>query len=78
MILSALLRERFSIIPSGLGEHKNLLKELLVQHEIDWAPYLKPRLWVLAIAALAADGEEVHWYVHEYTGLQRSWDFLTG
>lgn len=68
MILFALLRERFSIIPSGFHEHKTLLKELLVQHEIDWTPYLKLRLWVLAIAALAADGEEVQWYVHEICG----------
>ncbi|KAI7970737.1 hypothetical protein EIK77_007917 [Talaromyces pinophilus] len=68
MILFALLRERFSIIPSGFHEHKTLLKELLVQHEIDWTPYLKLRLWVLAIASLAADGEEVQWYVHEICG----------
>ncbi|PCG99744.1 Hypothetical protein PENO1_051540 [Penicillium occitanis (nom. inval.)] len=43
---------------------------LVVQeaHEIDWTPYLKLRLWVLAIASLAADGEEVQWYVHEICG----------
>lgn len=68
MILFALLRERFSIIPSGLSEHKNLLKEVLLQYNVDWAPYLELRLWVLAIAALAADGEKVQWYVDEVCG----------
>lgn len=68
MILFALLRERFSIIPSGVIEHKNLVKELILRHEVDWAPYLELRLWVLAIAALAADGRDVQWYIDEMSG----------
>jgi hypothetical protein len=83
MILFALLRERFSIIPSGLNEHKGLLKELLVQHEIDWASYLELRLWVLAIAALAADSEETQWYIDEMCGTSTQmglleWDEVLG
>lgn len=68
MILFALLRERFSIIPSGVREHKNLLKELIFKHEIDWAPYLELRLWTLATAALAADGSDFQWYIDEMCG----------
>ncbi|KUL89219.1 hypothetical protein ZTR_03658 [Talaromyces verruculosus] len=51
---------------------------LVVQeaHVIDWTPYLKLRLWVLAIAALAADGEEVQWYVHEICGTATQLGFL--
>ncbi|EED14443.1 hypothetical protein TSTA_106530 [Talaromyces stipitatus ATCC 10500] len=66
--LFALLRENFSIKPSGVYEHRNLLKELLLQYEIDWTPYLELRLWVLAVAALAADNVEVHWYMDEICG----------
>jgi hypothetical protein len=83
MILFALLRERFSIIPSGLYEHKNLLKEILLQHDVDWTPYLELRLWVLAIATLAADGEEIQWYVDEICGTATQmglldWDEVLG
>lgn len=78
VILFALLRERFSIIPSGVREHKNLLQELIFKHEIDWAPYLELRLWTLATAALAADGSNFNGTLTKCAGLQLKWDFLSG
>jgi hypothetical protein len=65
LILFGLLRDRFSVRPSGVTQHKNGVKEFLVQHPIDWSKFLEIRLWVLLTASLAAEDEETLWYIGE-------------
>jgi hypothetical protein len=45
MILFGLLRDKFSVHPSGISQHRNRVKELLVQHhQVDWSAFLELRL----------------------------------
>jgi hypothetical protein len=69
MILFGLLRDKFSVRPSGILQHKNKVKELLVQHLVDWSEFLELRLWVLLTASLAAEDEEISWYIEEIKGV---------
>jgi hypothetical protein len=63
MILFALLRDKFSVRPSGISEHRNRVKELFIQHPIDWSDFLELRLWILFTSSLAAEDHELSWYI---------------
>ncbi|KAE9378251.1 hypothetical protein N431DRAFT_399808 [Stipitochalara longipes BDJ] len=65
LILFALLRDKFSVHPSGISQHKNSVKEFLVQHPVDWSAFLELRLWVLFTASLADGDDEISWYIDE-------------
>jgi hypothetical protein len=65
MILFALLREKFSVHPSGILQHKTGVKKILVKHSVDWSAFLGLRLWVLATASLAVEDYEISWYIDE-------------
>lgn len=67
IILFALLRDKFSVHPSGISQHRNSVKELLVKHPVDWRAFLELRLWVLLNAALAPEDDETSWYIGEIT-----------
>lgn len=77
MILFGLLRDRFSVRPSGVSQHKNKVKDLLVQHPIDWPEFLELRLWVLLTASLAAEDEEISWYIEEIKGVMVQMEIST-
>lgn len=64
-VVFAFLRDKFSVHPSGISQHRNKVKELLVQHPVDWSEFLELRLWVLVISGLAAEGDETPWYIDE-------------
>ena len=64
-VLFALLREKFSVHPSGIPQHKNSVKELLFQHSIEWSGFLELRLWALVTASLAHKDDEISWYMDE-------------
>lgn len=68
IILFGLLRDKFSVHPSGISQHRNRVKELLVQRPIDWSAFLELRLWVLLTAGLAAEDAETSWYIDEIKG----------
>ncbi|TVY13364.1 putative oxidoreductase [Lachnellula arida] len=61
--LFALLRDKFSVAPSGVEQHRNGVKELLLRHPVDWSAFLELRLWVLLTACLAAEEDGLSWYV---------------
>lgn len=61
--LFALLRDKFSVAPSGIEQHRYGVKELLLQHPVDWSANLDLRLWVLITACLAAEEDELSWYI---------------
>lgn len=65
MILFGLLRDKFSIRPSGVSQHKDKVKELLLKHKIDWSEFWELKLWVLLAASLATENEETSWYITE-------------
>jgi hypothetical protein len=66
--LFGLLRDKFSVHPSGISQHRNRVKELLVQYSIDWSSFLELRLWVLLTAGLASEDDEIPWYMDEIKG----------
>ena len=68
MVLFGLLRDKFSVCPSGISQHRNRVKQLLVQRLIDWSDFLELRLWVLLTAGLAAEDDETSWYIDEIKG----------
>jgi hypothetical protein len=68
IILFGLLRDKFAVHPSGISQHRNRVKELLVQRPIDWSAFLELRLWVLLTAGLAAEDAETSWYIDEIKG----------
>jgi hypothetical protein len=68
IILFALLRDKFSVHPSGISQHKTSVKELLVQYPDDWSPFLELRLWVLMIGGRAFEDNEASWYREEIRG----------
>lgn len=65
IILFGILRDEFSVHPSGMSRHRNRVKELFNQHPVSWAGFLELRLWVLLAAGLAADYHEAFWYIDE-------------
>ena len=68
LIFFALLREKFSVHPSGISQHQNGVKELLVQYSVDWSEFLELRLWALVTASLAIENYEISWYIDEIRG----------
>lgn len=65
MVLFGLLREKFSVQPSGFSKQRDRLKEFLIQHRTGQSDFLELHLWVLLIAVLAAKDHETSWYIDE-------------
>ncbi|PMD44507.1 hypothetical protein L207DRAFT_525832 [Hyaloscypha variabilis F] len=68
IILFALLRDKFSVHPSGMSQHSNSVKELLSQHPVDWSGFSDLHLWVLVTTSFAIEDDKISWYMDEIRG----------
>jgi len=83
LLLFGLLRDKFSVRPSGIQQHKNKVEELLLRHKIEWSGFLDLQLWVLLTASLAAEHQETLWYITEMKAIMvqmglSGWDEIVG
>ena len=58
----AMLRRRFSIGATANYGYKNKLTNFLFHKQLNWAPFLDLRLWVLVIAGIVDDNDETSFW----------------
>jgi hypothetical protein len=68
IILFALLRDKFSVHPSGMSQHSNSVKELLSQHPVDWSGFSDLHLWVLVTTSFAIEDDKISGNMDEIRG----------